>query len=86
MSELLPDGFLIYRGVIDRLVSHLSLDEMIASLQLTQPNAWLYGRNVEIPRLTAWYGTESYTYSGIRHEPQPMPLWMKRIKERVDNL
>ena len=46
----------------------------------------VYGREYPVPRLTAWYGDPgaTYTYSGIRHEPQPWTVVLLAIKERVE--
>jgi len=32
----------------------------------------MYGRQVQIPRMTAWYGPTPYAYSGITHPAQPL--------------
>ncbi len=31
------------------------------------------GREVAVPRLIAWFGSEAYRYGGFTHAPQPMP-------------
>lgn len=43
----------------------------------------VFGRAVLVPRLTAWYGTEPYTYSGIRHEAAAPPLLIEKLRERI---
>lgn len=47
----------------------------------------LYGRKA-IPRLTAWYGDEgkSYSYSGIKQNPNPWNKGLTYIKEKVEKV
>jgi alkylated DNA repair dioxygenase AlkB len=44
--------------------------ELRASVQWRQESTRLYGKDIPIPRLTAWYGEGRYTYSGINNSPQ----------------
>lgn len=46
----------------------------------------VYGREHAVPRLTAWYGDRgaTYTYSGIRHEPQPWSPTLVAMRERIE--
>ncbi|MFN4259781.1 MAG: alpha-ketoglutarate-dependent dioxygenase AlkB family protein [Gemmataceae bacterium] len=61
---------------------------------LTQTIAWqqeritLYGRNIDVPRLVAWYGEEgkAYTYSGILHHPRPWTPELRAIKQRLETV
>lgn len=49
-----------------------------------QEHLKMFGREVRLPRLTAWYGDHSYRYSGIRNEPNPWIPALSWVKERVD--
>src|SRR5579871_1710844 len=46
----------------------------------------LYGRSIQQPRLTAWYGDvgKPYTYSGITMEPNPWTPELLQIRRRVE--
>lgn len=46
----------------------------------------MFGRQIDLPRLTAWYGDEgkAYTYSGISMLPDPWTQNLLSIKRRVD--
>lgn len=46
----------------------------------------MFGKQIELPRLTAWYGDEgkAYTYSGISMLPDPWTQTLLSIKRRVD--
>jgi alkylated DNA repair dioxygenase AlkB len=45
----------------------------------------IFGREVEAPRLTAWYGDPgaSYAYSGVVHEPRPWPECLVALRDRL---
>jgi alkylated DNA repair dioxygenase AlkB len=53
-----------------------------------QNNIKIYGKEVPLPRLTAWYGNPgySYTYSGIAMNPHPWNSTLLAIKQRVERL
>jgi len=46
----------------------------------------LYGKNLDLPRLTAWYGNPeiSYAYAGISMAPTPWNEALKFIKARIE--
>lgn len=46
----------------------------------------LYGKEHNVPRLTAWYGTQSYQYSGTDNQAQPMTEELQAILSRVNEL
>lgn len=59
---------------------------------LSETIAWrqdpirIYGRVVDQPRLTAWYGNagRSYTYSGIKMDPLPWTPVLLQIRRRIE--
>jgi alkylated DNA repair dioxygenase AlkB len=60
--------------------------------ELRDTTAWrqesftLYGKNINFPRLTAWYGDEdtSYIYSGIKNVPLPWTPALLEVKRAVE--
>jgi alkylated DNA repair dioxygenase AlkB len=62
--------------------------------ELRDTTAWgqdiikLYGKDINVPRLTAWYGDEgtSYVYSGIRNVPRPWTEALLEVKRAVEPL
>lgn len=66
-----------------------SLDKIpFSNIAWKQESIRLYGRTVPLPRITAWYGdaSSSYTYSGIKLAPEQWNkglLYIKREVERV---
>lgn len=54
------------------------LERLLAEIDWRQDEAWIMGRRVALPRLTAWYGDAGYRYSGIDNPPQP---WLPLLEE-----
>jgi alkylated DNA repair dioxygenase AlkB len=60
--------------------------------ELRDTTAWrqetikLYGKTIQVSRLTAWYGDEgtSYIYSGIKNVPLPWTPVLREIKRAVE--
>ena len=48
--------------------------------------AQLFGRELAVPRLTAWFGDAAYSYSGILHRPAPFPEIVERLRKRAEVL
>ena len=46
--------------------------------------ARLFGRDISVPRMTAWFGDADYTYSGIRHRAAPFPAVVQCLRERAE--
>ena len=58
-----------------------SLKEQI---QWKQESMQLYGKQVNFPRLSAWYGEKgtTYTFSGVTHHPHPWTVDLIDINKR----
>ena len=56
------------------------------NLLWTHDRIKLYGKDIPLPRLTAWYGDPgaAYTYSGITSEPNAWNKGLLYIKQRVE--
>ncbi len=76
--------------LIPQTLAPASADKAFASLMKEvdwrQETATLFGRKIALPRLTAWYGSESYAYSGIRHQPSPMTPAVNTLKALGEEL
>lgn len=46
----------------------------------------MFGKMVKIPRLQAWYGTKTYSYSGLEMIPHPWTPLLLEIKQRAERL
>jgi alkylated DNA repair dioxygenase AlkB len=45
-----------------------------------------FGRDMPVPRMTAWFGDADYTYSGICHRAAPFPAVVQRLRERAETI
>lgn len=85
----LPDGeVIVYRNLFDELESNKLLKELLSSIKWRQDKMKIFGKEVDLPRLTAWYGDEdkSYTYSGIPMNPESWTPILLSIKERIEQV
>jgi alkylated DNA repair dioxygenase AlkB len=48
--------------------------------------ARIFGREMPVPRMTAWFGDGAYSYSGILHLPAPFPVAVERLRKRAEAL
>ncbi len=48
-------------------------ERLMEEVDWRQEQVTVMGRTLAAPRLTAWYGTTGYVYSGVRHEASPPP-------------
>ena len=62
------------------------LEELIATISWRQDPITLWGKQMLQPRLVAWHGDPglSYTYSGLRHEPQAWTSTLRSLKSLVE--
>lgn len=85
VTDLLPcDGTATYHQAFfapreaDRLFEELS-----SEVAWAQERARLFGRELPLPRLTAWYGPVPYAYSGVVHPPAAMPPVVEAIRSAI---
>lgn len=89
--ELLPipveDGELSFMIQLPLGLSNAEIMRQLADeTEWTAETIFLFGREVPQPRLSAWYGEKSYTYSGRTFHPlpfTPLQLEIKRVVEEV---
>ena len=57
------------------------------NINWNQETIRMYGKLLNTPRLTAWYGdnAKTYAYSGKKYDPYPWTQELKFIKDRVDS-
>ena len=62
------------------------LRELCDTTVWRQETIRLYGKNIDVPRLTAWYGDEGtrYIYSGIENVPLPWTPPLLEVKRAVE--
>jgi alkylated DNA repair dioxygenase AlkB len=61
----------------DKLLEHFT-----QALAWEQPSIKMFGKSMKVPRLQAWYGDESatYTYSGLKMRPHPWEQKLAQLK------
>lgn len=83
----MPDAELLWWPRIDLGRSNdLVLRDLVDSCAWRQEEIKVYGKAYRQPRLSAWYGDQGYSYSGIRLEPTPWSPLLLDIKARVQQL
>jgi alkylated DNA repair dioxygenase AlkB len=60
------------------------LESLLEETPLRQDTIVIYGREVRMPRLTAWIGDASYTYSGKRFVPGAWTTTLLGLRERLE--
>ena len=60
--------------------------ELIEKVIWQQDQIKFFGKMIDIPRLTAWYGDNDkpYTYSGIPMQPHPWTPYLLEIKSKIE--
>ena len=87
----LPDAEVL---LFEQFFSQAEADRYLGALATAGEIEWQqekisrYGRQYDVPRLTAWYGNPgtTYTYSGIRLDPLPWTPSLLAIKARVEQV
>ncbi len=85
-SVTLPDGEVaICPQFIEEAQANNLLRQLTATLDWQQETLRIYGRQVVVPRLVAWYGSANarYTYSGVLHEPTPWTPTLATLREQI---
>ena len=86
-TEDIADGqVIIYQHFFDHKESDRFFLELLNDINWQQDKIRIFGKEVNLPRLTAWYGDsgKSYTYSGITMNPDLWSLNLLAIKERIE--
>jgi alkylated DNA repair dioxygenase AlkB len=71
---------------LDSAIADDWLNELNAKTPWQQPHVQIYGRQLPVPRLVAWYGDAeaSYRYSGLTHQPLPWTPLLAQIRAQVE--
>ena len=90
-AELLhiPDADIrLYRNAFGQTEADLLLNELAETIDWQQQKIKFFGKLIDLPRLTAWYGDtgKTYIYSGIRTDPKPWTPLLSKIRRRVEDV
>jgi alkylated DNA repair dioxygenase AlkB len=83
----LDDAELLYHpSFFDKIESDRIFKTLMEAIQWKQDKINMYGRELPLPRLSAWYGDNNkpYTYSGITLNPLPWTDELLKIKEKIE--
>ncbi len=84
-----PDAELIlYPNYFPEEEGDLIFQKLLTEINWRQDKIKFYGKEIDIPRLTAWYGDsgKSYTYSNITMNPIPWTPVLFLIKNRIEEV
>jgi alkylated DNA repair dioxygenase AlkB len=81
----IEDGALSMLGQLPMPISNADiLARLIAETPWRADTVVVYGKRYLQPRLTAWYGEASYTYSGLTLDPLPLTPLLERLRGAVE--
>jgi alkylated DNA repair dioxygenase AlkB len=83
----LQDADLLYHPVFfNKSESDKIFKTLLESIAWKQDKIMMYGKELPLPRLSAWYGENNkpYTYSGITLNPLPWNNELLQIKEKIE--
>ena len=78
------DKIVLYPSLIDPLSSKIFFSSLYFEINWRQEIIHLFGKKIQIPRLSALHGDSTYTYSGLKMEPNqwtPTLLKLRNIAE-----
>ena len=83
----LQDAELLYHPAFyDKTESDRIFKTLLETIEWKQDKIMMYGKELPLPRLSAWYGDNNkpYTYSGITLNPLPWTEELLHIKEKIE--
>jgi len=77
-----------YKNFFNQEESDKFLQSLNDEIDWRQDKIRMYGKEIDLPRKTAWYGDKdkSYKFSGIRLDPEPWTPTLLQIKKRIENV
>ncbi|BAY67156.1 2OG-Fe(II) oxygenase (plasmid) [Calothrix brevissima NIES-22] len=85
----IPDGDIIfYPSYFTEEESNRIIQELFREINWGQDKIKFYGKEMNLPRLTAWYGDSGkyYTYSNITMNPIPWTPMLLYIKNKIETV
>ncbi len=77
-----------YQNLFNKSESDELFETLLYDINWRQDKMKLYGKEINLPRRTAWYGDsgKSYTFSGIHLNPEPWTPILLQIKKRIEDV
>ena len=85
----MPDAdVLFYEDFFSEEESSRYFDTLRETIAWEQQELKMFGKQIALPRLTAWYGDEGkpYSYSGITHHPHRWTPELLEIKSKIESV
>jgi alkylated DNA repair dioxygenase AlkB len=84
--EMPEADVIFYPAFFTEARANVLYEELYRNVSWKQEQIKLYGKLIDLPRGTAWYGDEgrSYTYSGITVTPNPWISVLREIKKEIE--
>ncbi len=85
----LPDAEIhFYPQFFTKSESDLMFENLFSEIKWRSDKIKLYGKEIDLPRKTAWYGEsgKSYKYSGIQMLPEPWTPTLLKIKSEIEKI
>jgi len=82
-GAVLPAGFELREAYVEASQASDLMEDLLATADLETHRIHVFGRSCPMPRRIAWFGQESYSYSGVHHPARPLPENLKRIAEQL---
>lgn len=85
----LPDAEIrFYPHYFEKTESDLIFESFFSEIKWRSDKIKLYGKEIDLPRKTAWYGEKGkvYKYSGIQMSPEPWTPTLCKIKTEIEKV
>ncbi len=83
----LPDADVtLYAGAFSAAQADRFFAHLLEATPWRADRITVFGQERLMPRLTAWYGDFTYTYTGLANEPAPWTPELRSIKARAEEL
>lgn len=78
--------YIFFKNFFSKSESDNYLDVLIKTIQWKQESMNMYGKQIDFPRLTAWYGDNDkpYKFSGITLQPLQWTTEILAIKNKIE--
>ena len=84
-KQAIPDADVWYApAFFSPKQSDLYFNQLLQEVDWQQEQIKMFGKDLPLPRLTAWYGDKGYTYSGLQNKPKPWLPILLELKQEVE--
>jgi len=86
LNKIKNGEYLFYPNFFSKSESDLFLQKLKDDIEWKRESMNMYGKQVDFPRLTAWYGDNDkpYSFSGITLQPKVWSKELLEIKEKIE--